>query len=58
MSYTLSENDYIAGKPILQDDGYWHIEWTHANGKKTITKWGVNTFEHALLFIIHIMGRG
>ena len=58
MSYTLLEKDYSAGKPILQDDGYWqHIEWTHANGEKTITKWRVNTFEHALECVNQIMGR-
>lgn len=57
MEYTVLKKDYISGTPILGNDGYWHIEWTHENGEKSITSWAVCTFEHALLCIKHIMGR-
>lgn len=57
MSYAFDEIDYISGKPILMGDGYYHIEWEHKNGEKTITVWGVKTFEQALLSIKHILRR-
>lgn len=57
MSYTVIEMDYVSGKPILMDDGYYHIEWEHKNGEKTIGVWGVKTFEQALLSIKYILRR-
>ena len=47
----------VSGKPILQNDGYWHIEWSNKNGEKKITAWGCITYELALKSISNILPR-
>jgi hypothetical protein len=34
---------YVSGEPIKCDDGFWHVEWLYADGRKRITKFGWNS---------------
>jgi len=46
---------YNGGRPILMEDGFWHVEWQCNNGKTRITSFGWKERESAARHIEMVM---